>query len=134
METKNMKTIKTFVQFIACMVALSNGPAWGQGVPNTTTLPGLPISPGSLPPPPPPVAGPNTEEPTKFDLDFPGGTPKELVAAIQKALRRRLNAIVPEEFADVRLPALKMDHVSVGRLFEALAAASRKSEAVTTGS
>ena len=130
-----MKTVKTFVQFIACMVALSSGPAWGQAVPNTTTLPNrLPTSPGSLPPPPPPIAGPNSEEPTKFDLDFPGGTPKELVAAIQKAMRRPLNAIVPEEFAEQRLPALKMDHVNVAQLFEALAAASRKSEAVTTSS
>src|SRR2546422_3945761 len=55
---------------------------------------------------------------TKFDLDFAGGTPKELVAAIQKASGRPLNAIVPEEFADTRLPALKMKNVDVEQLFQ----------------
>jgi hypothetical protein len=69
---------------------------------------------------------------TKFDLNFAGGTPKELVAAIQNAMGRSLNAIVPEEFAEVKLPALKMEHVNVAQLFEALTASSRKSEAVRT--
>jgi len=63
---------------------------------------------------------------TKFDLDFPGGTPKELIAAIQKASGRPLNAIVPEEFADTQLPALKMKNVSVQQLFQALEKASLK--------
>jgi hypothetical protein len=45
---------------------------------------------------------------TKFDLDFPGGTPKELVAAIQKAMGRPLNAIIPEDLSGTKLPALKM--------------------------
>ena len=70
---------------------------------------------------------------TKFDLDFPGGTPKELVAAIQKAMGRPLNAIIPDELAATKLPALKMNRVDVSQLFEALAAASRKSEAVISG-
>jgi hypothetical protein len=70
---------------------------------------------------------------TKFNLDFPGGTPKELVAAIQKAMARPLNAIVPDEFADTRLPALKMTLVNVAQLFRALEAASRKEEAFQTG-
>ena len=67
---------------------------------------------------------------TKFDLDFPGGTPKGLIAAIQKASGRPLNAIVPEEFADTRLPALKMKNVDVPHLFQALTAASEKHEVV----
>ena len=65
---------------------------------------------------------------TKFNLDFPGGTPKELVAAIEKAMGKPLNAIVPDEFANTKLPALKMNSVNVGQLFEALEAASRKGE------
>jgi len=69
----------------------------------------------------------------RFDLDFAGGTPAELVAAIHKAQARPLNAIVPDEFASMKLPALKMKNVSVAMLFEALTAASRKAEAVTTG-
>ncbi len=61
---------------------------------------------------------------TKFNLDFPGGTPKELVAAIQKAMGKPLNVIVPDQFAHLRLPALKMNDVSVARLFAAMEAVS----------
>ena len=86
----------------------------------------------------PPVAGravsQSAEALTRFDLDFPGGTPKELVAAIQKAMDRPLNAIVPDEFADIALPALKMSNVNVQQLFTGLEQVSRKSQAVETGS
>jgi len=71
---------------------------------------------------------------TKFDLDFPGGTPKDLVAAIQKAMGRPLNAIIPDDLADTQLPALKMKSVDVSQLFKALTAASLKSEAVISSS
>jgi hypothetical protein len=64
--------------------------------------------------------------PTKFDLDFPGGTPKEFVAAIQKAMGKPLNAIIPEEDADIKLPPLKMNNVNVPQLFAALQLASIK--------
>jgi hypothetical protein len=70
---------------------------------------------------------------TKFNLNFAGGTPRELAAAIESAMGRRLNVIVPEEFADVKLPGLKMEHVDVAQLFQALGAASQKDEAVSTG-
>jgi hypothetical protein len=70
---------------------------------------------------------------TKFNLDFPGGTPKELVAAVEKAMGRPLNAIVPETLSHTMLPALKMRNVDVSQLFQALAAASQKNEAVETG-
>jgi hypothetical protein len=70
---------------------------------------------------------------TKFNLDFPGGTPGKLFAAIEKAMGRKLNAIVPEDSADVSLPALKMEQVDVYQLFQALGATSRKQVAVTTG-
>jgi hypothetical protein len=65
----------------------------------------------------------------KFNLDFPGGTPKELVAAIEKALGKPLNAIIPSESADTALPALKLNSINVAQLFQALEAASRQSEA-----
>src|SRR5260221_6678209 len=71
---------------------------------------------------------------TKFDLDFPGGTPKELVAAIQKASGRPLNAIVSDEFADTKLPGLRMKNVNAPQLFQALTAASQKQELVGSGS
>jgi hypothetical protein len=66
---------------------------------------------------------------TKFDLDFRGGTPKQLATAIEKAMGRPLNVIVPDEFADIKLPALKMNGVDVSQLFQALEAASQKNEA-----
>jgi hypothetical protein len=61
---------------------------------------------------------------TRFDLDFPGGTPRDLVAAIQKALGRPLNVIVPPQFAEAGMPPLTMRSVTVAQLFKALSAAS----------
>src|ERR1041385_4868524 len=69
---------------------------------------------------------------TKFDLDFPGGTPGELVAAIQRALGKPLNAIIPDEFAKTKLPALKMKNVDVNQLFQALEEAGSKQEIVAS--
>ncbi|HKW28745.1 MAG TPA: hypothetical protein VJT54_05385 [Verrucomicrobiae bacterium] len=68
--------------------------------------------------PPPPL--------TRFDLNFPGGTPAELVKAIEKAMGKPLNTIISDEDAHVQLPPLKMNHVNVAQLFQALEAASRK--------
>jgi hypothetical protein len=62
---------------------------------------------------------------TKFALDFPGGSPNELVAAIQKAMGRPLNAIVPDEYSSLKLPPLKMRNVTVTELFKALEPASQ---------
>ena len=63
---------------------------------------------------------------TKFNLDFPGGTPKELVAAIEKATGKPLNAIIPDENADTKIPALKMSNVDVPHLFNAVVNMSYK--------
>jgi hypothetical protein len=70
---------------------------------------------------------------TTFNIDFPGGTPKELVTAIQKATSRPLNVIIPPEFADTKLPPLKMNGINVSQLFHALEAASSKVEAYING-
>jgi hypothetical protein len=75
---------------------------------------------------------PGKPEITRFNLDFPGGTPGELVAAIQKAMGKPLNAIIPAEHANVQLPPLKMNNVDVPRLFLALEQASVKSVAYVT--
>jgi hypothetical protein len=69
---------------------------------------------------------------TRFNLDFPGGKPKELVAAIQKATGKPLNAIVPDELADVKLPPLKMTGINMADLFSALIRASSKTVPYTT--
>ena len=60
----------------------------------------------------------------KFDLNFPGGTPKQLVEAIEKSSGQPLNAVIPDPYADLKLPPLKMRGVNVGELFGALQLAS----------
>jgi hypothetical protein len=62
---------------------------------------------------------------TKFNLDFPGGTPAQLVKAIEKTMNKTLNAIIPDEDSDTQLPPLKMNDVTVPQLFTALEAVSR---------
>ena len=70
---------------------------------------------------------------TKFDLDFPGGTPQQLVTAIEKSSGKPLNAIVPTEFNDVEIPPLRMRAVNVAELFDALGKASQKTLLYATG-
>jgi hypothetical protein len=65
---------------------------------------------------------------TKFDLDFKGGHPQDLVAAIQKAAGKPLNVLIPDEYANVTLPELKMKNVNASQLFRALEQASHKTE------
>ena len=67
---------------------------------------------------------------TKFDLDFKGGHPQDLIAAVQKATGKPMNAIIPDEYANVSIPELKMRNVNAIQLFAALDQASRKSEYV----
>jgi len=61
---------------------------------------------------------------TKFNLDFPGGTPKQLAAAIEKAMGRPFNVFVPDEFADAQIPPFKVNNVDVSQLFAVLRKAS----------
>jgi hypothetical protein len=68
---------------------------------------------------------------TKFNLDFPGGTPAQLVKAIEKAMGKPLNAIIADEDADTKLPPLKMSNVDVPQLFNALVNMSYKYEGNT---
>jgi hypothetical protein len=70
---------------------------------------------------------------TKFDLDFAGGTPAQLVKAIEKATGKPLNVIINKEDENVELPPLKMNDVDVQRLFTALEVASAKQVKVITG-
>jgi hypothetical protein len=70
---------------------------------------------------------------TKFNLDFPGGTPRELVAAIERATGKPLNAIIPTDQATVKLPPLKMNNVDAAHLFKALMLASIKQVSYETG-
>ena len=71
---------------------------------------------------------------TKFNLDFPGGTPRDLVAAIEKATAKPLNVIIPDEDADTKLPPLRMHEVDVARLFQALEYVSERQVTMAFGS
>ena len=64
-----------------------------------------------------------------FDLEFPGGTPEDLVRAIEEAGVGTLNVIIPQDLADTELPAMRVKAVTVPQLFEALTEASRKTVA-----
>ena len=77
-----------------------------------------------------PVWGQSTNGPTHFNLDFPGGTPGDLVKAIEMSTGKPLNAIIPTEDADIQLPPLKMNDVIAPQLFSALQSASVKTVSV----
>ena len=112
--------MKSSYPVAAGLLALAAATAFGQTPASIPSLPGVPVARLSAPA--------SEQNLTKFDLDFPGGTPKDLLAAIQEAMRRPLNAIVPDEFTAERLPGLKMKNVNVPQLFEALGLASHKTE------
>src|SRR6267142_5246992 len=78
------------------------------------------------PKPPPPERPPDSL--TKFDLDFKGGHLHDLIAAIQKATGKPMNVLIPDEYANVTIPELKMKNVNTEQLFNALSEGSRKSE------
>ena len=114
--------MKQIIVLLATGFVLSCQPTFGQQAPQQAPQ-GLPPqraagvrSPDSTP----------DSKLTRFDLNFPGGTPKELVEAIEKASGKPLNAIIPDEHANTLLPALKMNAVTAAQLFEALGQASRK--------
>ena len=73
---------------------------------------------------------PSQEKPvlTKFNLDFPGGTPQQLVAAIEKATGKPLNAIVADEDSVIKLPPLKLNEVTFPQLSDTLKVGSSKTE------
>jgi hypothetical protein len=83
--------------------------------------------------PQPALAPAQISDVVRFDLDFPGGTPRQLVEEIEKASGKPLNAVIPDDDADVRLPPLKMRAVNVAELFEALFVSSQKTIPVPGG-
>ncbi|HXR04064.1 MAG TPA: hypothetical protein VN836_05075 [Verrucomicrobiae bacterium] len=123
--------MKKSILLAASLIALNLTPVFGQPAPmppssgfqqRLQTIVERANSPGNQPP----VL-------TRFNLDFPGGTPAELVKAIEKAMGKPLNTIIADEDANAQLPPLKMNHVDVAQLFQALEAASRKAVSVESG-
>jgi hypothetical protein len=128
-EHKLKSIMKKLICLTAGLLALNLAPAFGQAPP------GLPGSPSPFPPRPPRYGNAPADSPalTKFSLDFPGGTPSQLVAAIEKAMGKPLNVIINQEDEDIVIPPLKMNDVLMPQLFTALEAVSRKTVAVSTG-
>jgi hypothetical protein len=130
-HTSKQPIMKKSICLAASLLALNLTPVFGQQAPGQN-----PPVPTFLPghyPSRPIMSAPEAPALTKFNLDFPGGTPKELVTAIEKAMGKPLNAIIPKEDEDLQMPPLKMNDVVVSQLFAALKAASRKEVAVSTG-
>ena len=67
----------------------------------------------------------NTNSLPKFDLDFSGGTPKDLVKAVEKVTGKPLNAVIPDDCADLKIPAASVKNVTAAQLFEALRLVSK---------
>jgi hypothetical protein len=61
----------------------------------------------------------------RFDLDFPGGTPRDLVKAIEKATAKPVNAIIPDDCSKLIIPGILVKNVTVAQLFEAVTLASK---------
>ncbi len=72
---------------------------------------------------------------TKFNLDFKGGTPEDLVKAIEKALGKHLNVMIPanSKAGAVCFTPLKLERVDVAQLFKAIGEANRKTAKNITG-
>ncbi len=60
------------------------------------------------------------ETATRFNLDFPGGTPVQLVKAIETAIGKPLNTIISPEYGEVKIMPLKLRSVTVPEVFDAL--------------
>lgn len=75
------------------------------------------------------------QELTRFDLDFPGGNPLDLVKAIEKAMGRPVNVIIGNEYlnGEVQIPPIKLWHVNAVQLFNAIQESSTKTLPYVTG-
>lgn len=107
-----------------CLLLLVAVSAPGQPTAPTPPTPMLPVR--AIKVLEPSVVGNEAPKLTKFNLDFPGGNPKQLVAAIEKATGRPLNVVIPDEYANESISALRMNQVTVPDLFRAMEMASLK--------
>jgi hypothetical protein len=78
------------------------------------------------------VVGAGNEELSRFDLDFKGGSPQQLIASIESA-GIIVNVIIPTGAnVGVVIPPLKMRNVTVPQIFQALEVASQNSISVNS--
>jgi len=117
--------MKNFISLAICLSALSVNPAWAQPEPVVPGMPPVEKGPGGYV-----WVGPTNSLP-KFDLDFSGGTPGQLVKAIEKVTGKPLNAVIPDDCKDLQMPAFSVKSVTAAQVFTALEQASQKNERFT---
>jgi hypothetical protein len=122
-HNQTSQTMNKSIPLAIGLFVLNLLPVLGQPAMHPRTMPATAIDPTATP------ASANPEL-TRFNLDFSGGTPAELVKAIEKATGKPLNAIIRKEDANTELPPLKMNDVTTPQLFAALEAASLKTVVV----
>ncbi len=112
---------------------VAQSPQGNLGRLRTPAVPNQPMVPGSGPSVyhqnPPQSVKPEA----KFDLNFPGGSPTELVKAISDQLAKPLSVIVMPKDKDAVVPAFHVHQVTVRELFLVLSQASRESVVVNNG-
>ena len=70
---------------------------------------------------------------SRFDLDFRGGTPKELVDSLGQAMGKQVNVIIIDSASKVRLPPVRVRNATVNDVFNAIATASQREVAIPSG-
>jgi len=129
MKTNPM--IKLFLGFLVASAVLAqvaraqNRPGEPATVPQ---LPSVPAGRALAAQPAPGGGGPEQSPWHKFDLNFPGGSPRELVSAIEKGTGKHLNVLISKEDEAVELPPMKFKAVTIPDVFSALRMASQKLE------
>lgn len=74
----------------------------------------------------------NSDELSRFDLDFPGGTPGQLVEMVSRAQGKQVSVVFPENSDRARMPVVRVRNATVSDVFSAIAAATRHEVAVPT--
>jgi hypothetical protein len=82
-----------------------------------------------------PLSQPAEPQLRRFDLNFRGGTPGQLIKAIEQSMGKPLNVIIPNESAEMErsIPPLVMNSVTVPELFNALSSASSRQVTIRSG-
>jgi hypothetical protein len=115
--------MKKIIALVVCLPALSFNLALAQPAP----------APNQSPEPPPDKTGryvwvQETNSLPKFDLKFPGGTPEQLVKAIEKVTDKPLNTVIPDDCKDLKIPAFLVKNVTVAQLFSILKSSSTRKQ------
>jgi hypothetical protein len=72
----------------------------------------------------------NTGDLSRFDLDFRGGSPENLIGAISEAMGKKVNVVIGENAEGIRLPAVRVRNATIADVFSAIATTTRHDVAV----